>query len=1469
MNSSNSNLLTSSSYQNIIAKRSVFEVTEESVGNCKKIKPNFQEDINNVVPASHGYMTRHKLKQKQLASDNHFKTNVSLGTSFDKDKSIIQPIKTTKKKKKKPTITYKKKVELSYDNNIFGTNISLIKTSFKKEKSIIQPRKTIQIKKPSKTYKSKSKYDVTFNNCLLADKQTHAQRQKLPSLFESDSDLEIDYFQINHSKKSKVNEKFASSPEIEDIRPVFNKNAEIKTYYNKKSNIVKSQLKATYNAIGNQLISEENNFLEKMSDCSVFQNNINSNINTTDVMTYQNTCDTIKHEENKKLEMFTNSIKNHDSFLNGNLNFKLVKSNKSANLQLDSKCCCRSLFNFNKDANKISTSKTKHFAFDDDKKKFQTFLQQKQLEANMLKQLIESNESIIQSEGHVRNLNFPLFNQSRTKLISVDKNNHIEPYISQILKDFYVDFDYLSECFDSDSSDDELKGSINLNIKIYNEAPIPNDNLTFMKDEHLNTKTNKTTVITPNDDHNVSSNKNKNDVIPKRQNSIVFDLSDHNNIERDRSSNLIKDTIDDNVLTSDIKTIKQTNNFHIFKEENDNSDGRSISNMKVSKEFIINPKTCEKNLDSLDKNINTVTKITNIKNSDDHIVKFNKTKNNFIPKRQKSSLFDLSDHNNIERDKSSNLIKDTIDDNVLTSNVKTFKLIKNVNLLKEKNDNLDGNGISNVKLSKKSCEKNFVCSNENINTETKMSNIKNSVDHIVEFNETKNCTIPKQHNSSLFNLFDYNDIESDSSSDDDCYKLLIDEKLINSKISDIQIKNEGGVQLMNVNAKKTNIQIKNEESVQLRNVNNRNMNTQIKNDQDNKLINLNTDTKIQNKNAIKSVLPKKESILCNKPDNSCVLNEAETTLQDYNLFMSIEKCNEFYKKQPLNKGISFNENKHFSKSVQDIFSEMYVDTVFVSNCQHMVELCDGQLRNVELMNIKNQNYKNKMFKEKCNQPIPNNIQPITEKEMNTNCKQSNKPLLNPISTLQKLNSSQKQKNISNIQIRMKLREMLKSNQPMNVILKSTEFKNLSNFCEEEISSTICVLLFENIFNPLKITGLTTFGVNCENMNNEEKNELFGSTNLSITCPKIMKLTSITLELVKLLQSDRLISMILNSIRNNILNKKINLNNKTDHQLIMQTLYLVDICNRLGMLKYIQTFIWDSIVLLPNKYCCVLFMSLMLWNNCLPVKLNNEQDPVIIMAISYLIAKRKSYSKINIDATVDHNIYQQELINLLSFYYNYSFTVDLPTNLIKHKHKPDFFPSVMMVLKCSYAKDMVEFTIHCLFPIIEEYLNTQQDEAYAIQTMESIFHSFKLFRFSFRPTVTGYLNSRKSTENNFEEDKTSTYTTLYQSYKTLLNKMIEYINDSRPRSQYFEELLVSIIMLLGCVDYCTCCAILMKWEPKFEPSPILTRKYDIFKSILGHTLWNRLCVIDDINTIMCLINVCTLGDEFYHTLEKLQ
>lgn len=93
-------------------------------------------------------------------------------------------------------------------------------------------------------------------------------------------------------------------------------------------------------------------------------------------------------------------------------------------------------------------------------------------------------------------------------------------------------------------------------------------------------------------------------------------------------------------------------------------------------------------------------------------------------------------------------------------------------------------------------------------------------------------------------------------------------------------------------------------------------------------------------------------------------------------------------------------------------------------------------------------------------------------------------------------------------------------------------------------STIGVLLFEKFFDTTIITGLTAFGVNYDEVNNEEKNMLLRSSNLNITCPQIMKLTTITLELVKIFKSDRLLDFILNIIRRNLLNKKTNINCKT-------------------------------------------------------------------------------------------------------------------------------------------------------------------------------------------------------------------------------------------------------------------------------------------------------------------------------------
>lgn len=50
---------------------------------------------------------------------------------------------------------------------------------------------------------------------------------------------------------------------------------------------------------------------------------------------------------------------------------------------------------------------------------------------------------------------------------------------------------------------------------------------------------------------------------------------------------------------------------------------------------------------------------------------------------------------------------------------------------------------------------------------------------------------------------------------------------------------------------------------------------------------------------------------------------------------------------------------------------------------------------------------------------------------------------------------------------------------------------------------------------------------------------------------------------------------------------------------------------------------------------------------------------------------------------------------------------------------DFFVSVVMFIKCCNPKDLTEFMVNCLFPIIENYLKTQQNESDALKTMESI------------------------------------------------------------------------------------------------------------------------------------------------------
>jgi len=81
--------------------------------------------------------------------------------------------------------------------------------------------------------------------------------------------------------------------------------------------------------------------------------------------------------------------------------------------------------------------------------------------------------------------------------------------------------------------------------------------------------------------------------------------------------------------------------------------------------------------------------------------------------------------------------------------------------------------------------------------------------------------------------------------------------------------------------------------------------------------------------------------------------------------------------------------------------------------------------------------------------------------------------------------------------------------------------------------------------------------------------------------------------------------------------------------------------------------------------------------------------------------------------------------------------------------------------------------------------------------------------------------------------------------------------------------MSIILMLGSVDYLTSCLSLLQWKPKFELSAILSKKIVIFKSVLGHNIvWDKLYAIKDIKTLKCLVNSCLLNKDVYDTIVQL-
>lgn len=80
--------------------------------------------------------------------------------------------------------------------------------------------------------------------------------------------------------------------------------------------------------------------------------------------------------------------------------------------------------------------------------------------------------------------------------------------------------------------------------------------------------------------------------------------------------------------------------------------------------------------------------------------------------------------------------------------------------------------------------------------------------------------------------------------------------------------------------------------------------------------------------------------------------------------------------------------------------------------------------------------------------------------------------------------------------------------------------------------------------------MSAFKEDYEDLTKEEKNKILRTINLSISCPSISKLTSITLALVKMLRSDKLIDLILNVIRKNLFKNKMN----KDHSIVSKNKY---------------------------------------------------------------------------------------------------------------------------------------------------------------------------------------------------------------------------------------------------------------------------------------------------------------------------
>lgn len=237
------------------------------------------------------------------------------------------------------------------------------------------------------------------------------------------------------------------------------------------------------------IIKEEKGAVEASSST---EEKVNSNLRTLNLFVNQNIFNSFNQENKRKSEAFVKEFINSGLDENRVVDFnisssskkiksKIIKSFKGySNLQIDKeqllhylvllklvalklsfqdvlfivlgtqlkpKCHCNVMFKFNKETNKILTSKLKHFAFNNcAKKNREKFLHKKHLEAIMLKNLIEENKKYtMKSDKFIPTYKSILISGKNKNSNNFKEKDHIKPSILSMLKDVYVDVEYLSD----------------------------------------------------------------------------------------------------------------------------------------------------------------------------------------------------------------------------------------------------------------------------------------------------------------------------------------------------------------------------------------------------------------------------------------------------------------------------------------------------------------------------------------------------------------------------------------------------------------------------------------------------------------------------------------------------------------------------------------------------------------------------------------------------------------------------------------------------------------------------------------------------------------------------------------------------------------------------------------------------------------------------------------------------------------